>query len=274
MSSLSDLVLIIKETQSINPCRGLEKATCLGEQLVHDMDKTLDRLTGETMNVNRHFDTSSATQGKDIDVLKAKVKVPDPPKFKGMSQQLTFWIESVENWLEAGRVPEAEKVMYAQGHLEGEASRYWFSTVPLIGKDGRNPHDYAEFKKALSSVYGHADQEHKAREALDALRQGPITAEAYVQRFMDLLSPINAQADECMTTQEKIHKRLRAGLEGKSAINHTTGERFKDFLLESFLMFTSTLMTRTRVRRWPALLSTLEAPTRHRQASAAQRGPA
>ena len=106
----------------------------------------------------------------------------------------------MEGWLEAGRVSEAEKVMYAQGHLEGEGSQYWLSTVPLIRKDGRNPHDFAEFKKALSTVYGHADQEHRAREALDALRQGSMTAEVYVQRSIDLLSRIDAKADESMTT--------------------------------------------------------------------------
>lgn len=237
MSSLESLIVTTKKTQDslAEVARRQQDAyegACNSEQVVHDMDKTLDRLAGEMQNVNRRFDSATTTQANDINVLKAKVKVPDPPKFKGPPQQYTFWIHSVECWLEAGRVPEGEKVIYAQGHLEGEASQYWLSTAPLIRKEGRNPHDFAEFKKALNTVYGHADQEHKAREALDSLRQGAMTAEAYVQKFIDLLSKIDAKADECMTAGEKIHRfrqGLRVSLKDKLAIDHTTGERFKDF---------------------------------------------
>ena len=233
MGSLRDLIVTTKETQDslaeiAKRQQDAYEGTCISEQVIHDMNKTLDKLAGELQNVNRRFDSAATTQANDINVLKAKVKVPDPPKFKGPPQQYTFWIHAIEYWLEAGRVPEGEKVIYAQGHLEGEASQYWLSTAPLIRKEGRNPHDFAEFKK----VYGHADQEHRAREALDGLRQGTMTAEAYVQRFIDLLSKIDAKADEGMTTGEKIHRfrqGLRVSLKDKLAIDHTTRERFKDF---------------------------------------------
>ena len=59
-----------------------------------------------------------------------------------------------------------------------------------------------------------------------------MTAEAYVQNFVDLLSKIDAKADDCMTNGEKIH-RFRQGLlvslKDKLAIDHTTGDRFTDF---------------------------------------------
>lgn len=56
-----------------------------------------------------------------------------------------------------------------------------------------------------------------------------------MQRHMfrgSLLSKIDAKADDCMTTGEKIHRfrqGLRASLRDKLALDHTTGERFKDF---------------------------------------------
>jgi hypothetical protein len=277
MSSLESLIVTTKKTQDslAEVARRQQDAyegACNSEQVVHDMDKTLDRLAGEMQNVNRRFDSATTTQANDINVLKAKVKVPDPPKFKGPPQQYTFWIHAVECWLEAGRVPEGEKVIYAQGHLEGEASQYWLSTAPLIRKEGRNPHDFAEFKKALNTVYGHADQEHRAREALDSLRQGAMTAEAYVQKFVDLLSKIDAKADECMTAGEKIHRfrqGLRVSLKDKLAIDHTTGERFKDF--GKLLMCASSLMTLIKVRKCLALL---EVPATAKQVQAAPRGQA
>ena len=59
-----------------------------------------------------------------------------------------------------------------------------------------------------------------------------MTAEAYVQRFIDLISKIDAKAEECVTTGEKIHRfrqGLRPSLRGRLEIDSTTGDRFKDF---------------------------------------------
>ena len=125
MGSLRDLVVTTKETQDslaeiAKRQQDAYEGTCISEQVVHDMNKTLDKLAGELQNVNIHYDSATTTQANDINVLKAKVKVPDPPKFKGPPQQYTFWIHAIECWLEAGRVTEGEKVIYAQGHLEGE----------------------------------------------------------------------------------------------------------------------------------------------------------
>ena len=78
MSSLKSLIVTTKKTQDslaeiAKRQQDAYEGICISEQVVHDMDKTLDKLAGEMQNVNRRLDSTTTTQANDINVLKAKV---------------------------------------------------------------------------------------------------------------------------------------------------------------------------------------------------------
>ena len=81
MSSLSDLFVTTKQNQkslalTAKRHQDAYKGTCNGEQVIHDMAKSLDSLAGELQNVNRGSNAASTSQANDINVLKAKMASP------------------------------------------------------------------------------------------------------------------------------------------------------------------------------------------------------
>ena len=78
MSSLSDLIVTTKENQDslaeiAKRQQDAYEGTFISEQVIHDMEKSLDKVSGELQNVNRRFDAASTSQANDINALKAKV---------------------------------------------------------------------------------------------------------------------------------------------------------------------------------------------------------
>ena len=79
MGSLRDLIVTTKETQNslaeiAKRQQDAYEGTCISEQVVHDMNKTLDKLAGELQNGNRRFDSAATNTGKRHQCTQGKSK--------------------------------------------------------------------------------------------------------------------------------------------------------------------------------------------------------
>ena len=101
---------------------------------------------------------------------------------------LIRWIEKVESVFDKCGCPEADKVRYATGTLEGEALTWWNTQVQILGVYMANGTPWNEFKELLTEVYCPRDEVQKLEHEYNNLQMQGADIKGYTTRFNELVT--------------------------------------------------------------------------------------
>ena len=165
-----------------------------------------------------------------------KLRPYDPLPFSGNDSKLPIkrWLETVEDWLEAGRVEPDCQVGLAKTFLVHGASSFWRAKSLTLKAQGVDVTDFAVFAKTLEAGFGHQDPEQIARDKLDVLTQTG-SVEDFAARFQSLVAEIVELPPSQGDLIQKFRNGLHADIQTAAGIDPQTGKRWMD--LNRFIEF-------------------------------------
>ncbi|KAM0070666.1 putative transcription factor interactor and regulator CCHC(Zn) family [Helianthus debilis subsp. tardiflorus] len=99
---------------------------------------------------------------------------------------LLHWFEKLESVFEMCECPEARRVKYATGMLEGIALTWWNAQVQILGLAAANATPWNDFKELIKREYGSRDDIHKLEVEFFNLKMTGSEIEAYTKRSNEL----------------------------------------------------------------------------------------
>ncbi|KAF5781372.1 putative nucleotidyltransferase, Ribonuclease H [Helianthus annuus] len=120
---------------------------------------------------------------------------------------LLHWFEKLESVFEMCECPEARRVKYATGTLEGIALTWWNAQVQILGLAAANATPWSDFKELIKREYCTRDDIHKLEVELYHLKMTGSEIEAYTKRSNEL-------AILCPTMVDPPIKRIELYLKG------------------------------------------------------------
>ncbi|KAJ0915996.1 putative transcription factor interactor and regulator CCHC(Zn) family [Helianthus annuus] len=99
---------------------------------------------------------------------------------------LLHWFEKLESVFEMCECPEARRVKYATGTLEGIALTWWNAQVQLLGLAAANATPWNDFKELIKREYCTRDDIHKLEVEFFHLKMTGSKIEAYTKRSNEL----------------------------------------------------------------------------------------
>ncbi|KAM0018968.1 putative nucleotidyltransferase, Ribonuclease H [Helianthus debilis subsp. tardiflorus] len=120
---------------------------------------------------------------------------------------LLHWFEKLESVFEMCECPEARRVKYATGTLEGLALTWWNAQVQMLGLVAANATPWQAFKEMIKEEYCSRDDIHKLEDEFYNLKMTGSEIEAYTKRSHEL-------ALLCPTMAEPSYKRIELYLKG------------------------------------------------------------
>ncbi|KAJ0521155.1 putative transcription factor interactor and regulator CCHC(Zn) family [Helianthus annuus] len=120
---------------------------------------------------------------------------------------LLHWFEKLESVFEMCECPEARKVKFATGTLEGIALTWWNAQVQILGLAAANATPWNEFKELIKREYCTREDIHKLEDELYNLKMVGSEIEAYTKRSNEL-------AVLCPTMVDPPYKRIEMYLKG------------------------------------------------------------
>ncbi|KAF5766581.1 putative transcription factor interactor and regulator CCHC(Zn) family [Helianthus annuus] len=120
---------------------------------------------------------------------------------------LLHWFEKLESVFEMCECPEARRVKYATGTLEGIALTWWNAQVQILGLAAANATPWNDFKELIKREYCTRDDIHKLENELYHLKMTGSEIEAYTKRSNEL-------AILCPTMVDPPVKRIELYLKG------------------------------------------------------------
>ncbi|KAJ0748572.1 putative nucleotidyltransferase, Ribonuclease H [Helianthus annuus] len=120
---------------------------------------------------------------------------------------LLHWFEKLESVFEMCECPEARRVKYATGTLEGIALTWWNAQVQILGLAAANATPWNNFKELIKREYCTRDDIHKLEDELYHLKMTGSEIEAYTKRSNEL-------AILCPTMVDPPVKRIELYLKG------------------------------------------------------------
>ncbi|KAJ0955831.1 putative transcription factor interactor and regulator CCHC(Zn) family [Helianthus annuus] len=120
---------------------------------------------------------------------------------------LLHWFEKLESVFEMCECPEARRVKYATGTLEGIALTWWNAQVQILGLAAANATPWNDFKELIKGEYCTRDDIHKLEVELYHLKMTGSEIEAYTKRSKEL-------AILCPTMVDPPIKRIELYLNG------------------------------------------------------------
>ncbi|KAK9069702.1 hypothetical protein SSX86_011606 [Deinandra increscens subsp. villosa] len=132
-----------------------------------------------------------------------------PNQFKGTegAVSLLHWIKKVESAFEMCNCPEASKVKFATGTLEGPALTWWNTEVQMQGNEEANAMPWDEFKELLQEEYCPWDEIQKLKTELYNLKMEGSEIEAYTTRS-------NSLANFCPRIATPAYRRIELYIKG------------------------------------------------------------
>jgi len=101
---------------------------------------------------------------------------------------LIRWIEKTESVFAINNCPEADKVKFASGLLEGQALTWWNLRVIALGLEGANAMSWTQFKNEITEEYCPREEVQKLEEELAKLMMEGSDVEGYTRRFHELVT--------------------------------------------------------------------------------------
>ncbi|KAM0048254.1 putative nucleotidyltransferase, Hydrolase [Helianthus debilis subsp. tardiflorus] len=120
---------------------------------------------------------------------------------------LLHWFEKLESVFEMRECPEARKVKYATGTLEGIALTWWNAQVQILGLAAAKATPWNDFKELIKREYCTREDIHKLEDELYNLKMVGSEIEAYTKRSNEL-------AVLCPTMVDPPYKRIEMYLKG------------------------------------------------------------
>ncbi|KAF5766642.1 putative nucleotidyltransferase, Ribonuclease H [Helianthus annuus] len=120
---------------------------------------------------------------------------------------LLHWFEKLESVFEMCECPEARRVKYATGTLEGIALTWWNAQVQILGLATANTTPWNDFKELIKREYCTRDDIHKLEVEFFHLKMTVSEIEAYTKRSNEL-------AILCPTMVDPPIKRIELYLKG------------------------------------------------------------
>ncbi|KAJ0916702.1 putative retrotransposon gag domain-containing protein [Helianthus annuus] len=120
---------------------------------------------------------------------------------------LLHWFEKLESVFEMCECPEARRVKYATGTLEGLALTWWNAQVQMLGLVAANATPWENFKEMIREEYCSRDDIHKLEDEFYNLKMSGSEIEAYTKRSHEL-------ALLCPTMVDPPYKRIELYLKG------------------------------------------------------------
>ncbi|KAJ0915947.1 putative transcription factor interactor and regulator CCHC(Zn) family [Helianthus annuus] len=120
---------------------------------------------------------------------------------------LLHWFEKLESVFEMCECPEARKVKFATGTLEGIALTWWNAQVQILGLAAANATPWNDFKELIKREYCTREDIHKLEDELYNLKMIGSEIEAYTKRSNEL-------AVLCPTMVDPPYKRIELYLKG------------------------------------------------------------
>ncbi|MFS7993791.1 putative retrotransposon gag domain-containing protein [Helianthus anomalus] len=120
---------------------------------------------------------------------------------------LLHWFGKLESVFEMCECPEARRVKYATGTLEGIALTWWNAQVQILGLAAANATPWNDFKELIKREYCTCDDIHKLEVELYHLKMTGSEIEAYTKRSNEL-------AILCPTMVDPPSKRIELYLKG------------------------------------------------------------
>ncbi|MFS8019290.1 putative retrotransposon gag domain-containing protein [Helianthus anomalus] len=120
---------------------------------------------------------------------------------------LLHWFEKLESVFEMCECPEACRVKYATGTLEGIALTWWNAQVQILGLAAANATPWNDFKELIKREYCTREDIHKLENELYHLKMTGSEIEAYTKRSNEL-------AVLCPTMVDPPIKRIELYLKG------------------------------------------------------------
>ncbi|KAJ0885887.1 putative transcription factor interactor and regulator CCHC(Zn) family [Helianthus annuus] len=120
---------------------------------------------------------------------------------------LLHWFEKLESVFEMCECPEARRVKYATGTLEGLALTWWNAQVQMLGLVAANATPWQTFKEMIKEEYCSHDDIHKLEDEFYNLKMTGSEIEAYTKRSHEL-------ALLCPTMVDPPYKRIELYLKG------------------------------------------------------------
>ncbi|KAL9994134.1 putative transcription factor interactor and regulator CCHC(Zn) family [Helianthus debilis subsp. tardiflorus] len=120
---------------------------------------------------------------------------------------LLHWFEKLESVFEMCECPEARRVKYATGTLEGIALTWWNAQVQILGLVAANATPWNDFKELIKREYCTREDIHKLEDELYNLKMVGSEIEAYTKRSNEL-------AVLCPTMVDPPYKRIEMYLKG------------------------------------------------------------
>ncbi|KAJ0636963.1 putative nucleotidyltransferase, Ribonuclease H [Helianthus annuus] len=120
---------------------------------------------------------------------------------------LLHWFEKLESVFEMCECPEARRVKYATGTLEGIALTWWNAQVQILGLVAANATPWNDFKELIKREYCTRDDIHKLENEFYHLKMTGSEIEAYTKRSNEL-------AILCPTMVDPPIKRIELYLKG------------------------------------------------------------
>ncbi|MFS7930760.1 putative transcription factor interactor and regulator CCHC(Zn) family [Helianthus anomalus] len=132
-----------------------------------------------------------------------------PSSFSGTEGAvgLLHWFEKLESVFEMCECPEARRVKFATGTLEGIALTWWNAQVQILGLAAANATPWNEFKELIKREYCTREDIHKLEDELYNLKMVGSEIEAYTKRSNEL-------AVLCPTMVDPPYKRIELYLKG------------------------------------------------------------
>ncbi|KAM0054415.1 putative nucleotidyltransferase, Ribonuclease H [Helianthus debilis subsp. tardiflorus] len=132
-----------------------------------------------------------------------------PSSFSGTEGAvgLLHWFEKLESVFEMCECPEARRVKFATGTLEGIALTWWNAQVQILGLAAANATPWNDFKELIKREYCTREDIHKLEDELYNLKMVGSEIEAYTKRSNEL-------AVLCPTMVEPMYKRIELYLKG------------------------------------------------------------
>ncbi|KAM0052176.1 putative retrotransposon gag domain-containing protein [Helianthus debilis subsp. tardiflorus] len=120
---------------------------------------------------------------------------------------LLHWFEKLESVFEMCECPEARRVKYATGTLEGIALTWWNAQVQILGLAAANATPWNDFKEIIKREYCTRDDIHKLEVELYHLKMTGSEIETYTKWSNEL-------AILCPTTVDPPVKHIELYLKG------------------------------------------------------------
>ncbi|KAJ0918392.1 putative transcription factor interactor and regulator CCHC(Zn) family [Helianthus annuus] len=120
---------------------------------------------------------------------------------------LLHWFEKLESVFEMCECPEARRVKYATGTLEGIALTWWNAQVQILGLAAANATPWNDFKELIKREYCTREDIHKLEDEFYHLKMTGSEIEAYTKRSNEL-------AVLCPTMVDPPYKRIELYLKG------------------------------------------------------------